>query len=56
MIGYARIVFAFVSFYFMPHDPINASIFYLLSGFLDAFDGMAARRFNQGLSYISVSP
>ena len=32
----------------MPFDPVKAAIFYLLSGLLDAFDGWAARTFNQG--------
>ena len=32
----------------MPYDPVKATMFYLLSGLLDAFDGWAARRFNQG--------
>ena len=50
MIGYARIVFAFVSFYFMPHDPTAAVVFYLLSVGLDFVDGPAARKFNQSLS------
>lgn len=54
LIGYARIIFAFVSFYFMPTNYIVASIFYLLSGLLDAFDGWAARRFNQGTSFGAV--
>lgn len=46
--GYARIVFAIISFYFMPCCPLTASSFYLLSGLLDAFDGHAARALNQG--------
>lgn len=46
--GYARIVFAIISFYFMPCCPLTASSFYLLSGLLDAFDGYAARALNQG--------
>ena len=45
---YLRIVFAFVSFYYMPTDYLKASFFYLLSGFLDAFDGHFARMLNQG--------
>ena len=32
----------------MISNYIIASTLYMLSGFLDAFDGMAARRFNQG--------
>ncbi|XP_029414926.1 CDP-diacylglycerol--inositol 3-phosphatidyltransferase isoform X2 [Nannospalax galili] len=51
LIGYARIVFAIISFYFMPHCPFTASFFYLLSGLLDAFDGHAARALNQGTRF-----
>ncbi|KAM4698474.1 CDP-diacylglycerol--inositol 3-phosphatidyltransferase [Rhinophrynus dorsalis] len=51
LIGYARIVFAFVAFYFMPTSPLVASTFYLLSGLLDAFDGHAARMLNQGTKF-----
>ncbi|KAL7990092.1 hypothetical protein Chor_012758 [Crotalus horridus] len=47
LIGYARIIFAFIAFYYMPTSPLLASFFYLLSGFLDAFDGHAARALNQ---------
>ena len=46
-IGYARIVLAILSFYFMPTDYIMAASMYLLSGLLDAFDGHAARYFGQ---------
>lgn len=48
VIDYLRVVFAFVSFYFMPTCYVKASICYLLSGFLDAFDGHFARMLNQG--------
>ena len=41
---------AILSFYFMPTDYIVATIMYLLSGLLDAFDGHAARYFNQSES------
>ncbi|XP_032183758.1 CDP-diacylglycerol--inositol 3-phosphatidyltransferase isoform X1 [Mustela erminea] len=51
LIGYARIVFAIVAFYFMPCCPLTASSFYLLSGLLDAFDGHAARALNQGTRF-----
>nr|KAF6440072.1 CDP-diacylglycerol--inositol 3-phosphatidyltransferase [Rousettus aegyptiacus] len=51
LIGYARIVFAIISFYFMPCCPLTASSFYLLSGLLDAFDGHAARMLNQGTRF-----
>uniref|UniRef100_A0A4X2KIJ5 CDP-diacylglycerol--inositol 3-phosphatidyltransferase n=1 Tax=Vombatus ursinus TaxID=29139 RepID=A0A4X2KIJ5_VOMUR len=51
LIGYARILFALISFYFMPSCPLTASSFYLLSGLLDAFDGHAARTLNQGTRF-----
>ncbi|XP_040828979.1 CDP-diacylglycerol--inositol 3-phosphatidyltransferase isoform X1 [Ochotona curzoniae] len=51
LIGYARIVFAIIAFYFMPSCPLTASSFYLLSGLLDAFDGHAARALNQGTRF-----
>ncbi|KAM4813245.1 CDP-diacylglycerol--inositol 3-phosphatidyltransferase isoform 2-T2 [Urocitellus parryii] len=51
LIGYARIVFAIIAFYFMPCCPFTASSFYLLSGLLDAFDGHAARALNQGTRF-----
>lgn len=47
LVGYARIVLAILSFYFMPTDYIVATIKYLLSLLLDEFDGNAARYFNQ---------
>ena len=47
LVGYARIVLAILSFYFMPTDYIVATIMYLLSLLLDEFDGHAARYFNQ---------
>ena len=45
--GYSRIVLALASFYYMPTDYVKASFCYLLSGFLDALDGHAARLLNQ---------
>uniref|UniRef100_V9LDL4 CDP-diacylglycerol--inositol 3-phosphatidyltransferase n=1 Tax=Callorhinchus milii TaxID=7868 RepID=V9LDL4_CALMI len=51
LIGYVRIILAFISFYFMPSNPVIASSFYLLSGFLDSFDGYAARLLNQGTRF-----
>ena len=51
LIGYARIVLAIVSFYFMPTTPTIAVSCYLLSGLLDAFDGHAARYLNQGTKF-----
>ncbi|KAG8194101.1 hypothetical protein JTE90_003042 [Oedothorax gibbosus] len=51
LIGYARILLAIISFYYMPTDYVKASFCYLLSGFLDAFDGHAARLLNQGTKF-----
>lgn len=51
LIGYARIVLAIFSFYYMPFDHVKATIFYVVSGFLDAFDGTAARALNQGTKF-----
>ncbi|KAM4632205.1 CDP-diacylglycerol--inositol 3-phosphatidyltransferase [Discoglossus pictus] len=51
LIGYARIIFAFIAFYFMPTSPFIASSFYVTSGLLDAFDGHAARALNQGTKF-----
>jgi len=47
LIGYSRIILAILSFYYMPTNYIMASSMYLLSGFLDAFDGHAARLLDQ---------
>ncbi|KFM76710.1 CDP-diacylglycerol--inositol 3-phosphatidyltransferase, partial [Stegodyphus mimosarum] len=51
LIGYGRILLAIISFYFMPFDHVKATICYLLSGFLDAIDGHAARWLNQGTKF-----
>lgn len=54
LIGYSRIILAIVSFYYMPTDYVAASISYLLSGFLDAFDGYAARALNQSTKFGAI--
>ena len=54
LIGYVRIIFALASFYYMPYNPGHAVTFYILSELMDAFDGYAARRFNQGTSFGAV--
>jgi len=51
LIGYARIILALISFYFMPTDYIIATTCYFLSSFLDAFDGYAARWLNQSTKF-----
>ena len=45
---YFRAIFLFASCYYMTTDYIRASLFYMLSGFLDALDGYFARILNQG--------
>lgn len=45
--GYARIILAIISFYFMPSNYVISSWCYIISVLLDALDGHAARKFNQ---------
>lgn len=45
--GYARVVLALISFYFMPTNYVLASWCYVTSALLDAFDGHAARIYDQ---------
>ncbi|ORX42144.1 CDP-diacylglycerol--inositol 3-phosphatidyltransferase [Piromyces finnis] len=47
LIGYTRVILAFLSFLFLPCCPITAMTCYSLSCILDALDGTAARRYNQ---------
>ena len=47
-------VFAFASFYYMPSDPMKASVLYIISGLLDAFDGYFARLLNQGREFEQI--
>ncbi|EDK47506.1 hypothetical protein LELG_05687 [Lodderomyces elongisporus NRRL YB-4239] len=54
IIGYLRIVTAVISFICMSRFPITTVIFYGISSFLDAFDGYAARKFNQGTRFGAV--
>ncbi|KAK6459314.1 phosphatidylinositol synthase [Scheffersomyces xylosifermentans] len=54
LIGYLRIVTAVLSFISMRSHPIFTLVFYGISGFLDAFDGYAARKFNQGTRFGAV--
>ncbi|XP_013407265.1 CDP-diacylglycerol--inositol 3-phosphatidyltransferase [Lingula anatina] len=51
LIGYARILLAFASFYFMPFDHVTAITCYMLSSGLDAIDGHAARYLGQGTKF-----
>lgn len=54
LIGYTRIVLAVLSFYYMPFDHEKAIICYVVSGFLDALDGTAARYWNQGTKFGAI--
>ncbi|XP_044763517.1 CDP-diacylglycerol--inositol 3-phosphatidyltransferase [Coccinella septempunctata] len=51
LIGYARIILAFISFYFMSTNYLIALASYAISALLDAIDGHAARYFNQGTKF-----
>lgn len=51
IIGYFRIIFAILSFYYMPTDYLKAFFYYAISGLLDAVDGHAARLLNQGTRF-----
>lgn len=54
LIGYARIILALISFYFMPTNHVIATFCYLLSSFLDAIDGHAARMLNQSSKFGAI--
>ncbi|KAK6199386.1 CDP-alcohol phosphatidyltransferase-domain-containing protein [Scheffersomyces amazonensis] len=54
LIGYFRIITAVLSFISMRNHPIITLVLYGISGFLDAFDGYAARKFNQGTRFGAV--
>ncbi|XP_069691417.1 CDP-diacylglycerol--inositol 3-phosphatidyltransferase isoform X3 [Periplaneta americana] len=51
IIGYSRIVLALISFYYMPTNYVVSCWCYIISGLLDAFDGHAARYFNQSTKF-----
>jgi hypothetical protein len=50
IIGYTRVLLAASSLYFMRWHPKYCTWLYIVSCLLDAFDGMAARRFGQSIS------
>lgn len=54
LIGFGRVVLGVASLFYMSDSPIIAMTLYWLSAFLDAFDGMAARRFNQSTIFGAV--
>ncbi len=51
LLGYLRILTAFLSFYLMPRFPKTSMIVYFGSVFADAFDGQLARKFNQSTRF-----
>uniref|UniRef100_A0A1L8DY90 CDP-diacylglycerol--inositol 3-phosphatidyltransferase n=2 Tax=Nyssomyia neivai TaxID=330878 RepID=A0A1L8DY90_9DIPT len=54
LIGYARIILAIISFWFMPTNYVIAGWCYITSVFLDCLDGHAARHFNQCTKFGAV--
>lgn len=51
LIGYARVLLAVISFYYMPTNYVMSCCCYCISGLLDALDGHAARIFNQSTKF-----
>lgn len=51
IIGFGRVILAIISFYFMPTHCVLACTCYITSALLDAFDGHAARYFNQSTKF-----
>lgn len=54
LIGYFRVLTAVLSFVCMKNHPWYTLVLYGISGFLDAFDGYAARKYNQGTKFGAV--
>ncbi|AOA62372.1 Phosphatidylinositol synthase [Komagataella phaffii CBS 7435] len=54
LIGYSRVVTAIVSLFLMKQHPIYMTFIYGVSCLLDAFDGTAARRYNQTSKFGAV--
>ncbi|XP_017786390.1 PREDICTED: CDP-diacylglycerol--inositol 3-phosphatidyltransferase [Nicrophorus vespilloides] len=54
IIGYGRIILALISFYYMPTNCAVAIFCYITSALLDAFDGHAARYFNQSTKFGAI--
>jgi len=50
IIGYTRVILAASSLYFMRWHPKYCTWLYIISCLLDAFDGMAARKFGQSIA------
>lgn len=54
LIGYARIILAVASLYYMPIHPRTCTLLYSISCLLDALDGIAARAYNQSTRFGAV--
>ncbi len=54
IIGYFRFVFLFAAIFVHSTYPITFIVCYAISQILDAFDGMAARKYNQCTKFGSV--
>lgn len=54
LLGYARIILAIASLYYMPLHPRTCSLLYSVSCLLDALDGVAARYFQQSTQFGAV--
>lgn len=53
-LGYARVVLAGASLYYMSYHPHYCTILYSISCLLDALDGYAARKYNQSTKFGAV--
>ncbi|KAL0818185.1 hypothetical protein ABMA28_008696 [Loxostege sticticalis] len=51
IIGFARVILLIISLYYMPTHCVVACTCYVTSALLDAFDGHAARYFNQSTKF-----
>lgn len=54
IIGFARVILALISFYYMPTNYIIATWCYIVSALLDAVDGHAARYFDQSTKFGAI--
>ncbi|KAE8225192.1 hypothetical protein CF319_g2034 [Tilletia indica] len=54
LIGYARVILAALSLYYMKGNPKVCTVLYGISCLLDAFDGMAARALGQATKFGAV--
>ena len=54
LIGYARVILASISLYFMRDNPRVCTVLYGVSCLLDVFEGMLARRLDQSTKFGAV--